>query len=223
MCGRFTKEYTWSEVHAFLSMFTVDTPANDPEPAYNVAPTQSAWVITPEGDHGLAEQMVWGLIPIWAKEPRIAYSTINARLETIAEKPAFRGAWKAGRRCLVLASGYYEWPEAEQTKARKQPYYIHQPESKVMVFGGIWEQRRGDEPTFSIVTKDPDPVIANMHDRMPLILPPAMCWDWLTVKPDEAMGLALAAPEPPLAFYKVDPAVGNVRNQGARLIEPLQV
>lgn len=216
MCGRFTKEYTWSEVHAFLSLFTVDAPANDPEPAYNVAPTQSAWVITPEGDHGLAEEMIWGLVPVWAKDPKVAYSTINARLETIAEKPAFRGAWKAGRRCLVLASGYYEWP------IPKTPSYIHVPGSKVMVFGGIFEERRGEPSTFSIVTKDPDPVVASLHDRMPLILPPEMCWDWMTGSADDAMGIARTAPEPALAYHRVDPAVGNVRNQGPRLIEPIE-
>lgn len=221
MCGRYTHEYTWRELHAMYTGTKLVTPDADPEPAYNVAPTQLQWVVVPtDAGEAAAVEMRWGLLPAWAKDTKMAYSTINARLESIAEKPSFRGAWKAGRRCLVLASGYYEWPEKEQTKQRKQPYYIHLPETKVMVFGGIWE-RRGDLETYSIVTKDPDPVVAGLHDRMPLILLPSMWTDWLTGSTDDAMGIAMTAPEPPLAFHKVDPAVGNVRNQGPQLIEPI--
>lgn len=213
MCGRYTNHATWAEVHAFSQPLVLPMPPAEIEPAYNVAPTQMGWVIVPDE----IMQMKWGLLPAWAKDAKMAYSTINARLDTITVKPSFRGAWRAGRRCLVVASGYYEWPVIDGVK---RPHYIHRTDSPVTLFGGIWESR-GDLHTYSIVTKDADENIASLHDRMPLILPPELLSDWLRGSTDDAMGIAMTLPEQPMAYYEVGKAVGNVRNQGAELIAPL--
>lgn len=215
MCGRYTRQFTWREIHDALDLFgRVVTPTVPLEPAYNIAPTQLQPVLVPQGEALQVEEMRWGLVPPWAKDEKIAYSTINARLETVATKPAFRSAWKA-RRCIVPASGYYEWPVIDGVK---RPHYIHRTDAPVLLFAGLWEQR-GDLLTYSIVTKDADPAIAGLHDRMPLILEPAAAFAWGSVGPEEAMSIALAAPEPPMAFHEVGKAVGNVRNQGPQLIE----
>jgi putative SOS response-associated peptidase YedK len=199
---------------------TSSCPTKTPTPAYNIAPTDPHPVIVAHDDGGLVREMRWGLLPPWSKDTRLAFSTINARLESIAEKPAFRGAWKQ-RRALIPASGYYEWPVID---GRKRPHWIHLDGAPLLMFGGVWESRSngagGELLTYSIVTRTADPIIRPVHDRMPLILPPELLHDWLHGSADDAMAIAHAAPEPSLAYHEVDPAVGNVRNQGAQLIAP---
>ena len=221
MCGRFTRDFTWQEVREVSRMLDLELPAEDPGPAYNIAPTDPHPVIIASEGGGRVREMRWGLLPSWSKDTRLAFSTINARLESVAEKPAFRDAWKQ-RRAVIPATGYYEWPVFD---GRKRPHYIHLDDSPVMLFGGVWESRSdgagGHLLTYSIVTRAADPVIAPVHDRMPLILPPDVLHDWLHGDADAAMAIAHAAPEPALAYHEVDPAVGNVRNQGPQLIVPL--
>lgn len=215
MCGRYTNNAKWREI---TDLFPATVPAEDPEPAYNLAPTQMGWTLGKDGEGGAkAGQMKWGLLPAWAKDAKMAYSTINARVETVATKPAFRGAWKAGRRCLVISTGYYEWPVIA---GEKRPHFIHRTDSHITMFGGIWE-KWGDLLTYSIVTKDADENIAPLHDRMPLILPPDLWGDWLNGSVDDAMGIASTIGEQPMAYHEVGKAVGNVRNQGPQLIEPI--
>ncbi len=220
MCGRYTRDYTWSDIHAMYSG-TVKYPDADPEPAYNIAPTQSGWVIADSQSGLAAVEMKWGLIPPWAKDPKIAYSTINARIETVTVKPAFRSAWKS-RRCIIPASGYYEWPVIDGVK---RPHFIRRSDAPVLLFGGLWEQRDNGEGqkllTYSIVTKQADPSIAKLHDRMPLILDADAMADWIEADGDTAMGLATTAPEPPMSCHEVAKAVGNVRNQGKQLTEAI--
>lgn len=222
MCGRFTRDYTWAQVYEFLAAFSTPMPASDPAPAYNIAPTQTTWVLLRDDDTDQLRELRWGLIPAWAKDLKIAYSTINARIETVAEKPSFRDAWKR-RRCLVPASGYYEWPGEG---AHKQPYYIHPTQAPVLMFGALWE--RWTPPlgppidSFSIVTLPSAGNIEGLHDRMPLILPPELLHDWIHGTAAQATEIAHAAPMPALAFHKVDRAVGNVRNQGERLIHAIE-
>lgn len=222
MCGRYSSYYTWREIWEFSGGLQLVLPAEDPQPAYNLAPTQSGWVLVAEGEgRAHATQMRWGLIPAWARDAKIAYSTINARVETANSKPAFRSAWKS-RRCLVPASGYYEWPgEGRQ----KQPYYIHATDAPVLMFGGLWERwsPKGGEPieTYSIVTMDAVGELARLHDRMPLMLPPELHRDWIEGDGEQATAIAQAAPLPSLSWHAVGKAVGNVRNQGPQLIEPI--
>ncbi len=171
----------------------------------------------------MAVSMRRGLIPFWAKDMKIAYSTINARVESASAKPAFRDAWKR-RRCLVPASGYYEWRVLAERKT-KQPYFVHAANAPVLMFAGLWDRWQDAEAeviqSYSIVTMAAAGAIADIHDRMPLILPPPLLRDWIYGSADDAASIALAAPVPELAFHGVSKAVGNVRNQGGGLIEPL--
>lgn len=222
MCGRDTFRATWAEVRQFSMPLPVITPADEPVPNYNRAPTQVGWAIVASEEGGTALPMRWGLIPAWAKDKKIAYTTINARLETVAEKPAFRSAWKQ-RRCLIPSSGYYEWMQLDPKT--KQPYFIHRADVPVMFFAGLWEARPddagGDLLTYSIVTRDADQTVETVHDRMPLVLPSDTFQDWLHRDADTAMQIALGVPTAPLVFHPVDRAVGNVRNTGPQLIEPM--
>jgi putative SOS response-associated peptidase YedK len=221
MCGRFTRDFTWQQVREFSRMLDLVVPAQEPEAVFNIAPTDPGPVIVASGDGGEVRTMRWGLLPAWAKDTKLAFSTINARLESVADKPAFRDAWKS-RRALIPATGYYEWPVVD---GQKRPHYIHLDGSPVMLFGGVWESRSdgagGRLLTYSIVTREADPVIAPVHDRMPLILSPDTLHDWLHGSAEDAMEIAHAAPEPALRYHEVDKAVGNVRNQGAHLIAPI--
>ena len=147
---------------------------------------------------------------------------INARLETAAEKPAFRSAWKA-RRCLVPASGYYEW---RLEAGIKQPYLIHDPDSPVLMFAGLWENWKTPEgdwlQSFAIITRGATDPMQQLHDRTPLMLSPIVLHDWLHGSVDQAAAIALSASPPPaLAWYPVGRAVSNPRNNDRRLIEPL--
>lgn len=222
MCGRDTFAATWAEVRAFSQPLPLVTPAVDPVPTYNRAPTQEGWAIVQADVGGIALPMRWGLLPPWAKDTRLAYSTINARLESVSEKPAFRAAWRE-RRCLVPSSGYYEWMQLD-AKTR-QPYFIHRRDAPVMFFAGVWEARAdgagGQLLTYSIITRDADQTVATLHDRMPLVLPSGVFSDWLHGSSDAAMAIAQSVSPAPLAFHRVDRAVGNVRNTGPQLCEPL--
>lgn len=222
MCGRDTFSATWAQVREFSRPLPLIIPEVDPEPNYNRAPTQQGWAIVAGEDGAVVRPMRWGLLPPWAKDTRLAYTTINARLETAAEKPAFRDAWRQ-RRCLVPSSGYYEWMQLD-AKA-KQPYFVHHAQAPVMFYAGLWESRPdgagGELLTYSVLTRDADQSMATLHDRMPLVLPAGVLEDWLRAGPDDALALAREVAPPPLVFHPVDRAVGNVRSTGAHLIEPV--
>lgn len=223
MCGRDTFTATWKQVRDFSQPIVLATPRDDPEPNWNRAPTQRGWAIVASEAGGTVLPMRWGLLPPWAKDTKLAYSTINARLESVAEKPAFRSAWKQ-RRALIPSSGYYEWMKLDAKT--KQPYFIHLDGAPVMFYAGLWESRRDDAGnellTYSIVTRAADQTVETIHDRMPLILPPTVFRDWLHGSADDAMDIAHAVPSAPLVFHKVDRAVGNVRNNGPELIDPVE-
>lgn len=219
MCGRDTFKVSWAEIHAAAQPFVITTPPIEPEPTYNRAPTQQGWAIVPDGRGGTVLPMRWGLLPPWAKDTRLAYSTINARLEGVASKPAFRSAWKS-RRCLIPSSGYFEW---KPVAGGKQPYYIHHADSPVLFFAGIHEARSdtagGELLTYSIVTREADVALAHLHDRTPLVLAPESFHEYLYGSPEQAMALALAMPSAPLVAYPVGREVGNVRNNMPSLID----
>lgn len=222
MCGRYTNTTSWADVHAFSQPLTLQTPADDPAPAWNIAPTQTAWVITadPHAD-GAAHPMRWGLVPGWANDLKIGASMINARCETAATKPAFRAAWRA-RRCLVPASGYYEW---RPVAGGKQPYWIHPADGAVLMFAGVWEQwRRPDGewlPSFAVLTRPAEGPLAELHDRTPLCLTPVQLQPWLSGEPADAAAIVADGARPALAWHAVGRAVGNVRNDGPQLIAPV--
>lgn len=222
MCGRFSRDMSWEQVHAFSRGLDLIVPEQEPEASYNVAPTQSSWVLTAaENGAAIARQMRWGLLPGWAKDIKVGASMINARLETVAEKPAFRSAWKS-RRCLVPASGYYEWRLED---GNKQPYWIHDRGGPVLMFAGLWENWKaptGDWlQSFTIVTCSAVDAMLELHDRTPLMLSPAVLHDWLHGSTEQAAAIALSAEVPDLEWHAVNRAVSNPRSNGPQLIEPV--
>ena len=180
MCGRYSLIV---DASVLAGVFEIDPPQNL-RPRFNIAPTQTIPIVRAgrEQPREWAE-VRWGLVPSWAKDPKIGARMINARGETVAEKPSFRSAVKT-RRCLIPADGFYEWVK---TDGGKQPHYIHFADSRAFAFAGLWERwhKGGDEPldTCTIITTTPNDIVADLHDRMPVILPPEVFTEWLEPDP----------------------------------------
>lgn len=206
--------YSWQEVHDALSLIG---PARNLQPRYNIAPTQDVPICRLEDDERRLIDHRWGLIPFWSKDEKIAYRTINARAEGIEKKPAFRAAFKE-RRCLVPADGFYEWTGP---KGDRQPYKITMKCGEVFAMAGLWERwtPKDQEPvvSFTIVTCEPNELVGQLHNRMPVILKAEDYGAWL----DGSAGSEPLVPYPAdqMDMYPVGKAVGNVRNQGPELIE----
>jgi putative SOS response-associated peptidase YedK len=220
MCGRFT---IYANLPVIARFVGAPEPTFDFEPRYNVAPTQSAPVcrLDAHQDRELA-RLRWGLVPHWAHDLDIGFKAINARSEGIADKPMFRAAFKS-RRCLVPTSGFYEWKKVGKAK---QPHFIHPKTGELFAFAGLWETwDKGGEPveTFTIITTEASGAMRVLHERMPVILPPHHFEEWLdpASTQTELLDLLRPAPDDTLTFFPVDTRVGNVKNQGADLIEPL--
>lgn len=198
-------------------------PANDlPQiPNYNVCPTNEIHTITSENGLRRLRPMRWGFIPHWSKTPSDGPLLINARAETIAEKPAFRSACRE-RRCLVPASGFYEWTKDKDGK--RLPWYIYPSAGEILAFAGVWQVwEKGDEPltTCAIVTTDANEPVSAIHHRMPVVLSPEDWPMWLGENGKGAATLMRPAPKDALAFHRVDPAVNSNRATGPNLVEAL--
>jgi putative SOS response-associated peptidase YedK len=221
MCGRFA---FYSPHEAVIRLFGVAA-APEIEPRWNIAPTQFVATVREAGGPREVAMLYWGLVPSWAKEKAIGARMINARAETLAEKPSFRSAFRR-RRCLVLADGYYEW---QRSGAVKQPYFIAFEDGLPFGMAGLWEKWRdpaSGEPLESccIVTTSPAPSVAHLHDRMPVIVPPDAYAEWLDPRNDATEDLArLLVPSaaPGLGARPVSRRVNDARNQGADLVLPL--
>ncbi len=224
VCGRYTQTLKADELAAAMS--ATDVTGGVVSESYNVAPTARMPIVVggipPERTLRLAR---WGLVPSWAKDIGMGSRLVNARAESVAEKPAFRAAF-AKRRCLVPATGYYEWHKPAGPPGRRQPYYIHPVAGRLLVFAGLYEVWRAGETSlvsYTIVTTTSAGGLEFLHDRSPVVLPPAV-WDrWLDSTAAGAAGLLVPAPAGVLEAYPVSPAVGNVRNQGRHLIEPVEI
>jgi putative SOS response-associated peptidase YedK len=219
MCGRYAQ---YSPAEAIADLFGATLEIEGLAPRYNAAPMQWLPVIRrrPSGER-VIQALRWGLLPSWAKDETIAARLINARAETLAEKPAFRAAYRA-RRCIVPADGFYEWAKRPDGK---QPYFIHAQDGAILAFAGLWERwtRPADAEvidSFTIVTTEANPRVQPLHDRMPVILAPEVVDVWLdrTADPARLSALLRPCPEERLAMHPVARAVGNVRNEGAELI-----
>ncbi len=219
MCGRYA-QFTSPEDLAELFGATLDIA--DVSPRYNAAPMQWLPVIRqrPSGERVL-QTLRWGLLPSWAKDETIANRLINARAETLAEKPSFRSAYRK-RRCIVPADGFYEWAKRPDGK---QPYYIHASDGSILAFAGLWERwTRTDDgdviDSFTIVTTAANDRMRALHDRMPAILAPEDLARWLepASEPDALGDLLGPCPDTRLALHPVTRAVGNMRNEGPDLI-----
>jgi putative SOS response-associated peptidase YedK len=256
MCGRYASsrrpEDLAEEFEIDRSTLT-ETVAEPLSPDYNVAPTKEVYAVVerPGGpDHGTGEDrrtapeaqrqlrvLRWGLVPFWAKDPSIGNRMVNARMETVGEKPAFRQAF-AKRRCLVPADGYYEWyPTEQKTKAGKplkQPFFIRPKDGSVLAMAGLYEiwrdpTRADDDPerfrwTCTVLTTSAEDELGRIHDRMPLLVEPDRYAAWLDPARNDPDGLReLLVPAAPgrLEAYPVSTEVNSVRNNGPQLVEPV--
>jgi len=176
MCGRFTHLFTWKELHRLMGLVTIPEP--ELAPRYNVAPMQNAPVIRAKGGERTGAMLRWGLVPSWAEDPAIGNRLINARRETIAEKPAFRAA-AASRRGLVPVSGFYEW---RTDGKHKTPFWIGRADRQPFMLAALWERWAKSDPaleTFTLITTEPNALMSPIHSRMPVIVEPH-AWDlWL--------------------------------------------
>jgi len=219
MCGRFTLHIP-PELLAEIFGLT-DLPGLVPR--YNIAPTQVAAVVRSSGKVRSLDMLRWGLVPSWAKDISAGSRMINARSESLPDKPAFRNAVRF-RRCIVPASGFYEWkPEG----SRKIPYYIRRSDGKPMGFAAIWETWKTPQgsllETFAILTTSANPLIAPIHDRMPVILHPDAHGFWLDqdmINPRDLQPLYLPYLADPLSLYPVSTRVNNPGNDHPACIEP---
>ncbi|MFE2411050.1 SOS response-associated peptidase [Kitasatospora sp. NPDC059408] len=239
MCGRFASS---SKPEDLLDLFGVEQwdPEETLAPNWNVAPTNSAFVVLERMSKerpGVVRQLRvlrWGLVPQWSNSAETAVKMINARSDTVHEKPSYRQAF-ASRRCILPVDGYYEWQTvpAERGKPRKKPFFVSRTDGTPLALAGLYEFWRdrtvpAGHPaawlvTFTIVTTDAEPLLAPIHERMPLFLDPSSFDEWLDPGQSDPDGLRrLLIPPPPgaLRATPVSPAVGSIRNNGPELKEP---
>jgi putative SOS response-associated peptidase YedK len=219
MCGRFTLTLDPVELR---QAFDLGEMPEEWIPRYNIAPTQPVAVVT-DASARKVDFMRWGLVPSWAKDISIGSKLINARGETVAEKPSFRSAF-ARRRCLILADGFYEWQKTG-TKSPSIPYYFRLEDGGPFAFAGLWEFWQSSEgdglKTCTIITTEANARVAPVHDRMPVILNPQTTWAWLGEGSGEAL-VKLLKPYPAeeMVAYKVSRMVNDPGKDVAALIKP---
>lgn len=222
MCGRFTLTVDSAQLQEAFPW--VESPP-DLTPRFNIAPSQPVAVIANNGENRI-EFFNWGLIPSWAKDPSIGNRLINARAETLAEKPSFRTALRR-RRCLVLADGFYEWKQEPDSK-RKTPMYIRMKTGKPFAFAGLWEIWNSQDGSTilstTIITTGPNQLLTDIHNRMPVILPEQVFSDWLDTaerRPDDLLPLLKPYRDGDLEAYPVSTLVNKPSNELPDCIKPL--
>ena len=220
MCGRYS---LIADIQELARQFEFDGTGFENSPRYNVAPTQAVLTVT-NRDVRHAEYMRWGLIPSWAKDASIGNRMINARGETVAQKPSFRNALQR-RRCLVLADGFYEW---QKVGKGKQPMRIVLKSREPFAFAGLWESWRNPEGetirSCTIITTEANDLLRPIHERMPVILPRELEEFWLDgdVTDSAALTDVLSPyPDEPMEAYEVSPLVNKATNNGADLVVPV--
>lgn len=224
MCGRFTLT---EDGQVLMDLFRLERLPDDYRPRYNVAPGQPVLSVGQVGEVWRASHLRWGLVPFWAKDPKIGYKMINARSETVAQKPAFRQPFQK-RRCLIPADGFYEW---KKDGTKKVPFRFRRKDRGLFAFAGLWDVwRPPDEPdaeplfTCTILTTQANEVVAPVHDRMPVILSDEAAWRmWLDpdVPGDGVAHLLRPAPADDMETYEVSPIVNSARNDSVECIQPV--
>lgn len=216
MCGRNSLFPPQSDIEATFDATVVADGGYTPR--YNIAPGDPLEVITNEAADEI-DQYHWGLIPFWADAPE--EGLINARSETAADKGVFQNAWES-RPCLVLSSGFYEW--RQRNGGPKQPYRIHRDDAPGFAMAGLWETWEGDGRTVdcvTILTTEPNDLMADIHDRMPVVLPADAEEAWLGSTPDDRAQLCQPYPDDDLDAYEISTRVNNPGNDDPSVIEPL--
>lgn len=222
MCGRYTLA---AEIEQLQTRFQFDTPAFDYAPSYNIAPSQEVVAVIRDGEANRAGLLRWGLVPSWAKDPKIGYKMINARADSAAEKPSFRRALRQ-RRCLIVADGYYEW-QRHAGQNVKVPMYMRLRSREPFAFAGLWERWQGADDTTlvtcTILTTDANRFIQPVHHRMPVILAPSDEALWLdreVTEPEVLQPLLAPVQSDILEAYAVSPLVNSARNNSPECILP---
>lgn len=220
MCGRFTITLDPADLQ---QEFNLGNLPGEWKPRYNVAPTQNVPVVKEETRRDV-EMMHWGLIPFWAKDKTIGSRMINARAETLQEKPAFRQAFKQ-RRCLILADGFFEWQRLD-AKRPKVPMYFRLKNGKAFTFAGLWETWRENPEkelhSCTIITCIPNELVGQIHNRMPVILDKEKCWRWLSdPNPQELQKMLMPYPAEKMQAHAVGLQVNNPREDNADVVRPL--
>ncbi|GAA2752192.1 MULTISPECIES: SOS response-associated peptidase [Kitasatospora] len=241
MCGRFVSTTRPEDLVDHFGIQQWD-PTETLAPSWNVAPTESAFAVldrAPKGEREPVRQLRvlrWGLVPAWSRSADTAVKMINARADTVHEKPAYRQAF-ASRRCLLPVDGYYEWqtlPAEGRGRPRKQPYFVSRVDGAPLALAGLYEFWRDralppDHPdawlvTCTVVTTDAEPMLAPIHERMPLFLDPSRFDAWLDPaldEPEEVRRLLVPPAPGELRAHPVGAAVGNIRNNGPELVREL--
>jgi putative SOS response-associated peptidase YedK len=221
MCGRFTLTVDPAQLQDTFGGYTFPPQF---APRFNIAPTQPVLAIPNDGKNK-ADFFVWGLIPSWAKDPSFGNRLINARGETLAEKPSFRGGYKY-KRCLIFADGFYEWKKQPGTRT-KVPYFIHMKDRQPFAFAGLWDEWNSPDGSqvrsSTIITIEPNELMAPLHNRMPVILPPYAYTQWLDPAPrtpESLESLIKPYPSDEMAAYPVSTLVNNPKNDRAECVVP---
>jgi putative SOS response-associated peptidase YedK len=221
MCGRFTLTVDPADLQDAFPEFTF--PAQS-APRYNIAPSQPILAMPNDGTNK-ADFFAWGLIPSWAKDPSIGNRLINARAETLAEKPSFRGAYKY-HRCLIFADGFFEW-KAQPGSKSKIPHFIRLKSEAPFAFAGLWEQWHSADGSevrsATIITTEPNELMASLHNRMPVILKPNTYAQWLNqspISPNTLQDLLVPYPTSEMEAYPVSTLVNSPGNDRAECIVP---
>jgi putative SOS response-associated peptidase YedK len=220
MCGRAKLPDDVSEIKIDLKIDLDEI--GHYQPRWNAAPTAKLPVVVSDRAKRTLTLMRWGLVPSFAKDLKIGYSTFNARAETVATRAAFRGAWQAGRRCLVIADGYYEWRDAD-----RQPFAVALANRGPMTLAGLWDSWRSPTgetiKSFTIITTNANKLLAPLHDRMPVVIAPDRWAEWLGERPlptNTLNDLLKPYADNAMAFWPVDRRVGNVKNDSPDLFTP---
>jgi len=231
MCGRFATTTPPDQLAKYFGAEATEQLLEGAEANYNVAPTQGVYTVYEHGGVRRLDTFHWGLVPFWAKDPKIGSRMINARAETLAEKNSFKRPF-AKRRCIIPADGFYEWKKIEGQK-KKQPMYMARTDGEPFAFAGLWEVWKDKNHTdddgeplellsCTIITGDPNEKVAEVHDRMPVMLPPDAWGTWIDRENhdiDALQGLLVPAPAELIRIHPVSTEVNNVRNNGPELIE----
>lgn len=229
MCGRYKMSAKTPQILAAFGLAQSDVAQGyEPTPRYNVAPTDQVPVVRVAAERRVLVPMRWGLIPFWAKDESIGVRTLNARAETLHEKPAFRDSLEH-KRCVVVADGFYEWRALSKKKGDKQPYLFCFEDRHVFAFAGLWARWKGPAgpvESCTVITTPPNPLVAPVHDRMPAIFDPAIDQErinaWLDPSESTPDLATLQQPRdlPGFIAFPVDRRVGNVKNDDPSLAVP---
>lgn len=220
MCGRFTLTSEGKDLMDYLKIDMWDSDFTW-QPSYNIIPTQEIPVLTCKNQR-IVQGMYWGLIPNWSRDIKIASQMINARAETLTEKPAYKNLVQS-KRCIVVADGYYEWM---QTNQGKKPYYIYDPENIILPFAGLWDRWENDNKqhrmSCTIITTEPSNELKHIHNRMPVILANDKMDEWLDCsQPQDTALQLLKTYTQALAYYPVSNFVNIPVNNSQKCIEPI--